>query len=410
MVNYVQEMAYWAPTVLLIVSILLLIIIAVGLSYGIFWKGVASWSWRQIFSLVRLSAHEYSFRASMDAEESVEAALRDAGWRHVFLRRRVPVQRLSHNREIDVVAVGPVILVVEVKHWRGFVWCNGQRWYHQGRKEGQTLEFEDVLEDNLVKATALRRYIENDKRIPLPDFEVATADLRDEEDRGTWYKDPRLHKLSGKLVVPVVVFTNKMVKLDPKTVKRKENVFDMPGFKKYARELIQSTRGTSPISLYKLRFIEFVGRQLFHQNYNPSGCYLSLRDEMRVATAVRTMRTWDMVILLNGKLYHGDIVKIELESIKKRFERKQIADMEVLWFTGLFGFLKTLWLNTNGIIKIKFVDPKAGTITVSQAMRKMKRSCNGNKLFLKLAGSVEIVSIILTDVASVQLSRHEHGV
>lgn len=228
------------------------------------------------------------FKTALQAETVVENLLKKEGWKYVFPNRRVAVSRLGHNREIDIIAIGPQILVIEVKHWRGFVWSSGNAWYQCPYRKAQALMFENVYSDNVEKAAALRRFIENQRRIPLPDAKeifggwasppggvVEHADDEDEgqekrknkngkgeeEDlrheevsqqqvcpntilpsssttTGTWYSDRALHTMCGTVVVPVVIFTNPDVRLDTHTILREyENVFTLETFREYLKEL-----------------------------------------------------------------------------------------------------------------------------------------------------------------------------
>ncbi|RHW69825.1 Nuclease-related domain containing protein [Trypanosoma brucei equiperdum] len=407
MTHYVDSVLYWFPTLVLVVCMIVLIVTAVGLSLGKFWRGLSSWSWRRIFSLTRMSMRQTTFRASMNAEEAVETALRKAGWKHVFLRRRVFVPRLQHNREIDVVAVGPVVLVVEVKHWRGSVWCNGQRWFQQVHKTARALEFEDIREDNVVKAAALRRHIENDKRVPLPDFNLLSDCLQESEGDGTWYEDRRLHKQCGTVIIPVVVFTNPLVRLDPSTVKQKDDVFDLPGLERYAKNLLHNTRGASVFDYYKQRVDEFLRPIFIGRSITPDTYCLSFFTEEKVARVVERMRTWDMVYLLNGRLVHGDIVSFGLPSTNRHFVRQQISDVEITWFDGLIGFARTMWMNSGGMVKITLSSPRKRKVFSFPLMpRHLKSIYKNDRLVLKLAGTTNLEEIPLADIATLRLSQH----
>lgn len=223
-----------------------------------------------------MSDTDKKFKTALQAETVVENLLKQEGWKYVFPNRRVAVARLGHNREIDVIAVGPKILVVEVKHWRGFVWSTGNAWYQCPFRKAKALMFENVYSDNVEKAATLRRFIENQRRIPLPDAKGISSTFRGTttttiastsgvaspaasvEDgdpssslpasssrapafsslTGTWYSDHSLHTQCGEVVIPVVIFTNPDVRLDPNTIlKEYPNVFTIDTFRAYLRQL-----------------------------------------------------------------------------------------------------------------------------------------------------------------------------
>ncbi|ORC90318.1 uncharacterized protein TM35_000081160 [Trypanosoma theileri] len=418
MLDYVDDVLYWLPYALLAIPTLLLLVVAAGLRRGIFRDSLSSWSWRHILSFARMSVRDSQFLASMEAEELVEAALRAAGWKHVFLRRRVHVQRLGHNREIDVVAVGPVVLVVEVKHWRGQVWCNGPRWFHRSHDSKRALEFEDIQEDNLVKAAALRRFIENSRRIALPDHHSVTSGISSTGDagsnasreHGTWYTDRQVHKQCGTLVVPVVVFTNSAVVLDPSTVKQKDCVFDLLGFQAYAEQLMHEARGPS---VFRGFWGDGVVRSLCHTLFHPTKVplSLSLSEESRVASAIRTMRTWDMVYLHNGSLLHGDVTEICLPTIRRQFERKHVIDVQINWFEGIGGFLRSLWEGGGGVVRVRLGPAQRLAIGRSEVVfpltrRNIRRMGSNDRLEMVLAGTKVTKTVALADIRTLHFSSH----
>ncbi|KAF5226405.1 putative Nuclease-related domain containing protein [Trypanosoma cruzi] len=418
--DFVANVLYWLPTALMTLVTCVTIFIAVGLAQGFFRNTLSSLSWRNILFFTAMSSRQKQLLASMQAEELVEAALRSAGWKHVFLRRRVPVQRLGHNREIDVVAVGPVVLVVEVKHWRGQVWSNGSRWFQCPDNSKRALEFEDIQEDNLVKAAALRRFIENDRRIPLSDHHMngnhrsptEEGDITQDKSRGhgTWYTDRRLHKQCGEFVLPVVVFTNPAVVLDPSTVKQKKRVFNLASFQLFAEQLMQEMRGPlvrggRPWG----RLAQRLRSILFGSVKRPLA--ISIHVEERVAAAVETMRTWDMIYLHSGRLIHGDVTELHLPSIKLWIERKHILDVEVWWFDGFIGLLRGLWEGGGGMVRVRFDAAQRllmgrDEIAIPIAPRNLKHMTANDRLVVKTAGSRVTVTVALADVCRLRFSHH----
>lgn len=378
-----------------------------------------------------LSKEHENFLRSMQAEEKVEAVLREAGWTDVFLRRRVAVARVGHNREIDVIAVGPVILVVEVKNWQGFVWSNGPRWYQcRNRRTMDTLEFEDVQEDNVEKAAALRRYIENARRVELPDSGMVQTDAvafgQDKAAaRGTWYSDKAIHKVCGKCVVPVVVFTYPNVKLDPATVGAKKYVFTLKTFAAFAAQAIHGNidldalNEVSTASRWWPAWLPFqrVPRRLTATARSP--VFLTEDQQDNVAGVVDLLRTWDLVYLLDRRLITGDLQKIEMPSAFCMYERKHLLDVNVRWNRGLLGLLRTFVTNKVGSIELVLTTAKrlakkrkerkprnaAGNIVFAMQPKRKKEN---DYLVMKMAGTGKLQTVLLCDVDRISLSHHLH--
>ncbi|CBZ26420.1 conserved hypothetical protein [Leishmania mexicana MHOM/GT/2001/U1103] len=378
-----------------------------------------------------LTHEQQNFLRSMQAEEKVEAVLRKAGWTDVFLRRRVAVARVGHNREIDVVAVGPIILVVEVKNWQGFVWSNGPRWYQcRNRKRMDTLEFEDVQEDNVEKAAALRRYIENARRVELPDSHLIQSDAvlfgqdtGTNGKRATWYSDKSIHKVCGKCVVPVVVFTHPRVKLDPATVKAKKYVFTLDTFGVFASHAIRGN--------IDLEALNDVATASWWSSWLPfmriprplattsaaAAVFLTEEQRNNVAGVVDVLRTWDLVYLLDHRLITGDLEKIDVPSAFCMYNRKHLLDINVRWNRGAVGLIKTLLTNSVGSVELvlttakrlakkrKERKPRNAEGNIVFPMRPKKNKENGY-LVMKMAGTGKLETVLLCDVDRISLSRH----
>ncbi|EPY37416.1 hypothetical protein AGDE_06518 [Angomonas deanei] len=294
-----------------------------------------------------LSRLNKNFTASLQAEETIERILQEEGWEHIFLRRRVPVARVGHNREVDVLAVGPVILVVEVKHWQGYVWSNGPRWFQRASAERGTLEFEDVQKDNVVKAAAVRRYLENTRLIQLPDPKPAGGEGEGGKARGI--------QISPCTSGPVVVscqsscFTNRRVKLDPATVKAKKYVFNPETFRIFVREVLKGN--IDPDSLNDTA-VQEAGRTNYAakllRRALPSWVrwwgvlrkepfFLSGTTQSRVAYALNVLRTWDILYMHDGSMITGDVLGITAPNAHCQYERQHLLDIRLHWNTGVWG-------------------------------------------------------------------------
>ncbi|KAL7695587.1 hypothetical protein N2W54_007588 [Lotmaria passim] len=422
-----------AVYLLLALTTLALIAVAVALSRNVYSNALRTQARSKLRREDSLTSEQQMFLRSMQAEERVEDVLRRAGWTDIFLRRRVAVARVGHNREIDVVAVGPIVLVVEVKNWQGYVWSKGSSWYQcRNLKTMDTLEFEDVQEDNVEKAAALRRYIENARRVELPDSNLVQADgvifgrdKASQSGRGTWYSDRAIHKVCGKCVVPVVVFTNPSVKLDPATVKAKKYVFTLETFAAFARQVLHGNidfdalnDAAAPPSWWS--WLPFV-RQSCLPRVAPTGSQHSVllteEQQEQVAAAVDVMRTWDIVYLLDRRLITGDLQSIDVPSAFCSYERRHLLDINVRWNRGFLGLLKTFLTNKAGTVELVLTTAKR---LAKKRKEKKPRNAQGNIVFpimpkkkkendtivMKMAGTVELKTFLLCDVDRILLSHH----
>ncbi|KAG5465884.1 hypothetical protein CUR178_00599 [Leishmania enriettii] len=420
-------------TVYILLAIIsgLLCAVAFGLSRNAYRQALRA---RAQFRLRRedlLTREQQNFLQSMQAEEKVEAVLRKAGWTDVFLRRRVAVARIGHNREIDVIAVGPIILVVEVKNWQGFVWSNGSRWYQcRNQKRMDTLEFEDVQEDNVEKAAALRRYIENARRVELPDSHLVYSDAihfdqgKDASSkRTTWYSDKSLHKVCGKCVVPVVVFTHPRVKLDPATVKAKKYVFTLQSFGVFARRAIHGNIDLEALNdvattSWWPSWLPFTRIPCALAGTSASAAFFLTEDQRHsVSAVVDVLRTWDLVYLLDRRLITGDLQKIDVPSAFCMYDRKHLLDIHMRWNRGPIGLVKTFLTNRVGTVELVLTTAKR---LAKKRKEKKPRNAEGNILFpmeprkskqnsylvMKMAGTGKLETVLLCDVDRISLSRH----
>ncbi|KPI90583.1 hypothetical protein ABL78_0343 [Leptomonas seymouri] len=418
---------------LLALTTVALVIVAVALSRNVYRDALRTHARSKLRREDALTGAQQMFLKSMQAEEKVEEVLRKAGWTDVFLRRRVAVARVGHNREIDVVAVGPVILVVEVKNWQGYVWSKGSSWYQcRNCRTMDTLQFEDVQEDNVEKAAALRRYIENARRVELPDSNLVQADSvifghdkRKQNGRGTWYTDRAIHKVCGKCVIPVVIFTSPRVKLDPATVKAKKYVFTLDTFGAFARQALHGNidfdapNDVATPSLWSswIPFVKPTRAVQVAPAGTPESFLLTEEQQDQVAAVVDVMRTWDLVYLLDCCLLTGDLQGIDVPSAFCSYERKHLLDINVRWNRGVLGLLKTFFTNKAGTVELVLTTAKR---LAKKRKEKKPRNTHGNIVFpmvpkkkkandtivMKMAGTAELKTILLCDVDRILLSHH----
>ncbi|CCW69976.1 unnamed protein product [Phytomonas sp. Hart1] len=449
--------------VLFAVVVVATVVVGLALSRNVYRSMLRTRAMRNDLEEKTLSRESRVYLGAIEAEGTVEEVLRKAGWSRVYLRRRVPVSRIGHNREIDVIAVGKVILVVEVKHWQGYVWSNGPRWFQMPVRMKHTLEFEDVMEDNVVKAAALRRFIENTHRIALPDLPLLSREgegaekkddhnyqtvsfsntgqdknsanendsspedalLNDKKDVGTWYTDKSLHKQCGLCVLPIVVFTNPRVKLDPATVKAKKFVFTLNDFRIFAREALRgnfSLEAPNEVVAWRkkgyLLLPPFL-RRLLSPFHVPSEAALGSDLQQQIGEAIENMRTWDLVRLHNGRLIVGDVQKIDAPSANCIYERKELLEINFQWNYGAVGLLKSFLSNRGGTVELVLTTAKRLAIKKKE---KKTQDWKGNIIFpivpnnrrltlndrlsIKSPGTPKLITLALSNIKEVHLSRH----
>lgn len=422
-----------------------------------------------------MNQEDKKFKTAMQAETLVENMLKEEGWQYVFPNRRVAVSRVGHNREIDIIAVGPRILVVEVKHWRGWVWSSGSCWYQKPHKKAQTLEFENVYSDNVEKAAALRRFIENAQRIPLPDAThvstnvsgenlskstaqcVEASPLISESDSqsfhtsrnstlasitntGTWYSDRSLHTQCGLVVVPVVVFTNKEVILDPDTILKMDRVFTLDTFRTYLRSLKWEQQRSSGWRCRIHAALPFLHRFFCHESHTSTSCripkscpsnasrvetsgktpvFLSVKTERRVAHVVDMLRTWDVLHLHDGRIITGDVQSVTAPTAFCAYERKHLLNIKIQWNTGWLGLILTFLTNKSASVELELAAAKRLAIkkkenkprnkkgNIEFPIRPRQRKVTGSdRLEIRAAGNTTPLTIALADVKEIFLSKH----
>eukprot|EP00796_Vickermania_ingenoplastis_P006741 gene6741-4834_t len=400
---------------------------------------------RKIQSDDKMSRSDLRFKTALQAETRVEEILREEGWRYVFPNRRVAVSRVGHNREIDVIAVGPRILVVEVKHWRGYVWSSGSSWYQCPYKRAQTLQFEDVLSDNVEKAASLRRFIENYGKIPLPDAGVFAKQRAvsspvlppnfppEEEPKGesappppggplpeagTWYSDRSLHTQCGVVVVPIVVFTNPDVRLDPETIMRLENVFTLSTFRTYLQGLKWQQQRSAAWSRLPQRLLSSVSGSASAAPKSKE-VVLDTKTEKRIAEKLELLRTWDVLHLHDGRIVTGDVLEVIAPTAFCSYKRKHLLNIKIQWNVGFIGTVKTFLSNASArvelilatekrlAVKKKENKPRNAKGNIEFVVHPRKRRVTAiDRLSIRCPGNPVPMTVALTDIKEIFLSKH----
>lgn len=344
---------------------------------------------------------EKQLNAALSAEERVGAIIEEesCGGIPVFLRRRVFVAECNHNREIDVVAIADNILAIEVKNWSGSVWRNGNRWFQLAVRAQRPLEFEDIFKEARVKAVALQRHLENDHKIAMSSHSAEAA------------------AAGAPKVIPVLVFTNPTVKLDPNTIANMDFVFTLDTFREYLR------RNVSLIQRQHQTWTQWVSQLVIPNFLRPkrTTAALTQSEKDEVEAALGTVRTWDTVVLHNGAMMHGDVVAVECPSASCGYQRYHLHQITLTWSTPtLLGLMGSLWNGTAGTVKLTLCDAKRipkkneakprdkdGNIFFPVMMPKRNADIRTvDRILMKKAGSARVEPIPLSTIRSIDLSQH----
>jgi hypothetical protein len=362
------------------------------------WNGYKTWTMQSVLTEKQKDKKQAQLNAALGAEDQIAAILREAGL-PVFLRKRVFVAEANHNREIDVIAIADKVLVIEVKNWSGSVWRNGFRWYQLPPRSSQPLEFEDIFSESKYKTESLRRHLENDHKIHLP---------QEQED-----------------LVSCVVFTHPNVKLDPDTVANLPYVFNMNTFRAYVQTNYSplSRAGLSVAATHVLKsctrwawsLVPVLGAS------KPQDHLLDGDTKERIHMALDSVRTWDTVVLHNGTLIHGDVMGVECPSAACAYLRHHLVGIVLRWSDpSLLGLVGSLWNGTAGTVELllseakkkpkkKEQKPRQGDGNVMFPIIQPKSKTDlmqVDRILMKRAGTPRAEPIVLTNIRTIELSKH----
>lgn len=202
---------------------------------------------------------------------------------HVFGGKRVPrgPGHVTGGRyEIDLIVVTPRrVAIVEVKHWSGTLWPEGEAWVYR-RRSGEVQRFDSLVEHNVNKVRALQRYLRG-VGLDLPDARFSQ----------------------------LVVFSHPRIDLD-------ERLAHHPGVVTLYDLQTSGARLGRGVTTF-----EFVTARLIERCTKPStaerltdGLYEMLTPGFTaaVAEAVRQLRTWDVVRLHGGRELIGDLLWVRI--------------------------------------------------------------------------------------------------
>lgn len=362
------------------------------------WNGYKTWTMQSVLANKEKGSRALQLNAALGAEEIVAAVLSDVGI-PVFLRKRVFVAEVNHNREIDVVAIADKVLVIEVKNWSGSVWRNGFRWYQLPPRSDRPLEFEDIFAESKYKTESLRRHLENDHKIHLPQEQ---ADL-----------------------VSCVIFTHPNVKLDPNSVANLPHVYTLETFRRYVNETYAPiTRAglagaTSHIAKSCVRWAWSLVPVLGTKKPEEHILDRSTRD--RIHLALDTVRTWDTIVLHNGTLIHGDVMGVECPSAAAAYPRHHLLDIQLRWSTpSMVGLATSLWNGTAGTVVLVLSEAKKrpkkkelkprndeGNIVFPILTPKSKTDMRQvDRVLIKRAGKPHEEPFAISTIKFIELSKH----
>ena len=414
-------------------------------------NGFSTWNLQGALAQKKMTGGQSQLTRALQAEDYVGEAFEDAGCSDYFLRKRVYVPEQARNREIDCIGVcKDRILVVEVKNWRGDVWCNGIRWYQKAAATTKALEFEDLMTEAQFKTDALRKHFEYDHRVPI-------------------HKD---------CFVTCIVFTNPNVRIDPNTVGTKPYVFNMDMFKEFvAKEM----RGASGKVLYQDYFIshqsEIRAREaakllprkpparpkpwtpvvdaltwsgsvvggsvlsvassavagswwlvssLVPRGGSGSGVSkLTEEDRFKIRKMCGRIRTWDVIKMHNGNTVHGDVIAIAAPSAGCGFLRHDLEWVTMEWsaagLRGLFGAIVhgtacTITIRPTEAKRVpkknkkdatvsKYRDPATGNISFPVKVQYHTNIRKNDHIVYKVPGKPTTFEVSLAHIKSIELSE-----
>jgi hypothetical protein len=341
------------------------------------WNAFQTWNLQNLQQARGKDRKALQLNNALEAEVNVADVLTRAGCREVHMRKRIYVMQDGHHREIDVVALTDRILAVEVKNWAGSIWRSADnRWFQLPPRQERALEFGDIFEEVEHKANGLRRHLENDHKIKLPD----------------------------QAVMPVIVFTNRSAKLDPRTVANMKGVFTLEFFEAYAKSVCAQTWGQ-----WIMSFVPYWGH---------AGDMLP-EVKARVAKALATMKTWDTLVLHNGTVIHGDVKAVDAPNAHLAYERHHLIGLTVSWASsGVWGLFTAAVAGSAGIVRLELTEHKRrakkkelkqrdpdGNISFNIRMDKRDMALN-DRIVFKRAGSPHTEMISFAQIKSIEMSQH----
>eukprot|EP00759_Apiculatamorpha_spiralis_P004773 PhF_6_TR12895/c0_g1_i1/m.20302 len=232
-----------------------------------------------------------------------------------FRCRRVPTGKHT-KREIDLICVGPVLLVVEIKNWSGILEVDEEGNFMQTRRNGDVIRHGRVGKDLDDSVTYLLKYL--------------TPSV------------PR------EAVVSLIVMSNTNLKWSLETQKR------CPALVR--RELL-SSRIPDPQGLLSWAWCSMLSTLGFS---NSGQVYLSSGNAAMICTAVDSLPTWDVVQKENGTTLRGNIRSITISGIEGTggdmvIPRKEMESVSLYWNSaGVWGFVKACVGGSLGSITVTF--------------------------------------------------------
>ena len=341
------------------------------------WNAFQTWNLQNLQQARQKDRKALQLNAALSAEENIADVLTRAGCSDVHLRKRIYVMQDGHHREIDVVAVTDRILTIEVKNWAGSIWRSADnRWFQLPPNQPRALEFGDIYEEAQYKANGLRRHLENDHKIKIPEGAV----------------------------VSVIVFTNKCCKLDPNTVANMKGVFTLQSFAEYAKNTCSQSWGQ-----WVKSWVPYWG----HQGE------LSYEIRSKVGAALSKVKTWDTVVLHNGTVIHGDVKAVDAPNAHLNYERHHLVNLSITWASsGVWGLFTSAFAGSAGFVHLELTEHKRrakkkeakqrdpdGNITFAIRMDKRDMGVNDRVIF-KRAGSPHTEMISFAQIKSIDMSQH----
>jgi hypothetical protein len=250
---------------------------------------------------------------------------------HVFAGRRIPSKRQGRRREIDLIVCTPAqILLIEVKNWSGQLSIVNGDW-RQTRRSGETVNHGNLIRENKLRQEAVASYL-------------LEHGLSVDE------------SFVQKHLVPIIVFTNPNLVLDPEVEAIPEVV---------SPRSLHDFLGTQPKGGLVNRILSSIFDRL--KDFLPEfarGIGQASKDRIpsriyeKIVSYLEETESWDQLILYGTKVISGDLLSVTIGP--KTYRKSEVADLsgcaeiQLRWTRGRFwGLLKALTgLGALGWIKL----------------------------------------------------------
>jgi hypothetical protein len=293
------------------------------------------------------------------------ADLRNAGWPFKVMQSRMVTRPRNDsgsptnpkNLEIDVVAVGEVILILEVKGWGGSLEVEENGTFVQVRSNGETIRHGPVGE----KLKLATRYLQG-------------------------YLDGFGLQCPPETLIPLIVFTNDRIKFHDSVQSR------VPFVVRKADILGQLPQRDG--------FFQYLFKSFISLLYTSKAAHkLNASMQEAVVKALGRLRTWDVVIKSNGEELRGNVQYLRANGVV--YDRRTLESVSVQWSKSkLWAFAISTFGMSVGTAIIVTRDKGTQTIAIDGA-------CEDNMVSILCADSRLTMDIPLNRIAELNVQPRQ---